>query len=376
MKPFRLYLLLFGIIGTYGGLTLHLYKLQIGSGLSAIAASPSRLAGFLEPHRGIITITNKNNDAIAITHNVPETVVVAVPREIQDVDRAIENMSPVLSLDGEALRTLLNTKKSYAVLLKNPSDEQIAAVREIKINGIRIETREKRDYIFGALASHVVGFVGPSGDNAAIEGRYGLEKEFNGLLEGTPGAWEGGASAEAVQGKDIATTIDREIQTQAEAILKNLIEKKKAVGGTIIVQNPKTGAIAAMASAPDFNPNEYSKSPISAFLNPAVQGRYEPGSVFKIITAAIGLDIKAFTPDTTFYDTGSLTFSDGKVIKNWDLKAHGLVTMTNIIEESLNTGAAFMERKIGHKPFYAYMDNFGFNEPTGIELPGEVAGNF
>lgn len=377
MKPFRLHLLIMGVIGIYAGLIFRLYDLQIAKGTlyAARAAFQYRLAGFLEPHRGIITVTDKNNAFIPVAINSAETVVMAVPREIQDIDRTIENLSPILNIDSQKLRKLLSAKKSYQLLIKNPSADQIIAVNEIQIAGIHIDDHEKRTYPFGQFASHAIGFVGPSADDAFIEGRYGLEKQFNDLLGGKPGIIENKSVTEPVQGIDIATTLDRAIQKESEIVLKNLIEKRQAVGGTIIVQNPATGAIIAMASAPDFNPNGYSLSPISAFINPAVQARYEPGSVFKIITAAIGLDTNAFTPDTTYYDTGALSFSNGKTIKNWDLKAHGTVTMTNVIEQSINTGAAFMERQIGHKPFYAYMDNFGFNEPTGIELPGEVAGN-
>lgn len=376
MKPFRAYIFLIGIIGIYAGLIFRLYDLQIAKGnfYSARAAFQYQIAGFLEPHRGIITVTDKTNALIPIAANAPETVVIAVPREIRDIDRTIENISPILAIDGEKLRDLLYSKKSYQLLLKNPSAEQIAAVNEAQIAGIRIDNQEKRTYPFGSFASHIIGFVGPS-DDASVEGRYGLEKQFNEALGGKPGAIENKSVTEPVQGTDIATTIDRTIQAESEAILKNLVEKKHAVGGTIMVQNPRTGVIIAMASAPDFNPNSYSLSNISSFTNPAVQARYEPGSVFKIITAAIGLNTGAFTPDTTYYDTGSLSFSDGKIIKNWDLKGHGTVTMTNVIEQSINTGAAFMERQIGHKPFYAYMNNFRFNEPTGIELPGEIAGN-
>ncbi len=376
MKPFRVYVFLISIIGIYAGLIFRLYDLQIAKGnfYSARAAFQYKIAGFLEPHRGIITATDKTNDHISIAINAPETVVIAVPREIQDIDRTIENISPIVMIEGEKLRELLRAKKSYQLLIKNPTAEQIAAINEAQIAGIRIDSQEKRTYPLGSFASHVIGFIGPS-DDTSIEGRYGLEKNFNEVLKGRPGTIENKSVTEPVQGSNIATTLDRAIQAESETILKDLVEKKHAVGGTIIVQNPKTGAILAMASAPDFNPNSYSLSPISSFTNPAVQARYEPGSVFKIITAAIGLDTGAFTPDTTYYDTGSLSFSDGKIIKNWDLKGHGTVTMTNVIEQSINTGAAFMERQIGHKPFYAYMNNFGFNEPTGIELPGEVAGN-
>src|SRR3989344_1794610 len=109
-------------------------------------------------------------------------------------------------------------------------------------------------------------------------------------------------------------------------------------------------------------------------MNPAVQAIYEPGSIFKVITMAIGLDSKKITPDTTFVDTGSVTL-DGRTIKNWDLKAHGRVTMTNVIEQSINTGAVYAMQQIGKDRFYNYVKQFGFQSLTGIALPGEQAGS-
>ena len=128
-----------------------------------------------------------------------------------------------------------------------------------------------------------------------------------------------------------------------------------------------------MGSYPSFDPNEYSEYPLKNFTNPAMQAVYEPGSVFKIFTMAAGIDSGKITPETGFYDSGSLVVN-GKTIKNWDLKAHGQVTMTEVIERSINTGAAFAERKTGHDNFYNYLLNFGFDEPTDVSLPGEISG--
>jgi len=129
-----------------------------------------------------------------------------------------------------------------------------------------------------------------------------------------------------------------------------------------------------MASLPNFNPNNYSKYPIQNFLNPATEKVYEPGSIFKVITMAIGLDSDSITPETTYVDKGSLTIN-GSTIKNWDLKAHGRQTMTNVIEQSLNTGAVFAEEQIGRSIFLEYLKKFGLGEISGISLSGEVRGN-
>ena len=142
----------------------------------------------------------------------------------------------------------------------------------------------------------------------------------------------------------------------------------------VIVQNPKTGAILTMAATPNFDPNTYNEFSISTFLNPNVESVYEPGSIFKMITMASALDAGKITPETTYNDTGSLVLN-GKTIRNWDLKAHGVMTMTQVIEKSLNTGAAFAERALGPEDFYDYLVKFGLKDKTSIDLPGEVVGS-
>lgn len=376
MKSLRSYLVFFGITVAYIGLGVRLYDIQIIKGplYSARAAMQYGLAGFREPHRGTITVTDKNGALFTIAENQSYGVIKATPNEIKDIDAAVENLSPLLGMEADAVRAILS-KKGFPVLLKNPTPEQSAKILETKIAGISVDEQEKRKYLQGTFASHVLGFTGPSGEDETVKGRYGIEKQFEKKLAGIPGSLADGTVTDPKQGETVTLTLDRPIQTQAETVLKKLVTDKRAEGGTIIVQEPATGKILAMASAPDFDPSRYSDYPLKNLTNPAVQARYEPGSVFKVITAAIGLDARAFTPNTTYYDTGTLAFPDGKIIRNWDLKAHGTMTMTNVIEESLNTGAAFMQTKIGNAPFYKYLAAFGFNDPTGIELPGEIAGN-
>ncbi len=377
MKPIRLYVIFFCIIGAYATLGIRLYDLQIRQGdfYFARAESQYRLAGFFEPHRGIIYITDKRNAKIPVATNISQRVVFAVPNEIKDIDTAVENLSPIIGAEANALRATLAKKGAYRIILKDPTDEQVVKISEANIVGVYIDTGNKRSYPLGTLAAHIIGFVSPGENDHTVQGRYGIEKEYEVALAGTPGSFNDTTTADPLHGADITLTIDQPIQKHAETILKRLVAEKKAAGGSIIVQEPATGKILAMTSIPDFNPNRYAEYPLATFTNPTVQARYEPGSVFKVLTAAIGLDTKTITPDMTYYDTGKLVFSDGKTVNNWDLKAYGTVTMTNVIEKSLNTGAAFMEKKIGHKKFYDYLVKFGLNAPTDIGLPGEVSGN-
>lgn len=358
-------------------LIFNIYTLQIKKGeyYSARAASQHRLAGFLEPRRGNIYFTDRNGNQIpaAITKAYP--MIFAVPKEINDPLSAAAALSPILGLPEEKLLAYLDKPGDpYELLIRKASSGQVQEVRELGIKGIYIDEENSRLYPFGKLASHILGFVGPTAEDDRPIGRYGLEFFYNEKLEGEAGRLENDRIVDPVDGKNIHLTIDSNIQTRAEEILLGLIQKYKAEGGMVIVQDPATGKILAMGSYPNFDPNNYSDYRLKSFLNPAIQSVYEPGSVMKVITMAAGLDAGKLTPETTFVDSGSLTL-DGRTIKNWDLKAHGKVTMTEIIERSINTGAAYAGKLVGKDLFYNYLVNFGFGTLTGIKLPGEVSGS-
>ncbi len=377
MNRFHFTILITSVLSAYFFLILNIYNLQIRNGqyYSEKAQSQYRLSGFLEPHRGLIYFSDKNNNRIPAVINKSHQTIFAVPKEIEDVDKTIENLGPILNIDQEQLRNKITQNNLYEPLLRKAGPEQISKINESPIKGIYIDDQEWRYYPFGELASQVLGFLGYNDQSNLASGQYGIEKRFNDLLGGKPGIIENGKATKPIRGDDIVLTIDRNIQIEIESKLKELVEKHSAVGGTIIAQESQTGKIIALANYPTFDLNNYSTYDIATFINPAVQSVYEPGSVFKVITMSAGLDSKKITPKTTYYDSGAITFSDGKKIKNWDLKAHGQINMSEVIEQSINTGSAFVESQIGHKAFYDYLDKFGFNDLTQIELPGEVSGN-
>jgi len=175
-------------------------------------------------------------------------------------------------------------------------------------------------------------------------------------------------------GQDVHLTIDYYVQAASEEILEKLVADYQAEGGMVIVMQPQKGDILAMSSLPNFDPNNYSEFKIKTFLNPAIQTIYEPGSIFKVITMAAGIDSGKIKPDTKFIDKGNVTINN-RVIRNWDLKAHGLVTMTNVMEESINTGMVFAVQKMGRDIFSNYLKRFRINQRTGIDFVGELIGN-
>ena len=232
----------------------------------------------------------------------------------------------------------------------------------------------KRVYPLGMFAAHVLGFVGYSGRNRV--GQYGVEASYDNVLSGLKRTqtWTLKSMDSSRDGEDIVLTIDPNIQDYVAAKLNAVLKRWSSPHGTIIVQDPMTGAILAMASSPSFDPNNYQTYGLSDFPNPATQEIFEPGSSFKPITMSAAIDSGAVTPDTTYNDTGAVTIG-AYTIRNYNEKANGIQTMRQVLERSLNTGTIFAERKTGDDTFLNYIVAFGIGQKAGIDLGGELSGN-
>ncbi len=361
----RFVLLVLTFTSLYGLLGFQLYKIQIinSAEFSKEAEIIKKFNADLALRRGQVFFTDRNQKLIPVSQNRDKPVIFAGPEEIKDPQKTSKLLAATISFKEEALTKILSKKNSrFEMLVEEPTKEQIDFVNNLKtenIKGIHIRDKQYRYYPYQQLGSHLLGFVGVNETYSEPIGLYGIEKFYNEKL--TPGG-------------DIKLTIDQNLQAQSEQILQKLIEEYDATGGTIIIQEPTTGKILTLANAPDFNPNQYSESPVKNFLNPAVQYVYEPGSVFKPLTMATGIETGALTPETIFNDSGSVTLN-GKTIKNWDEKAYGKVTMTNVIERSINTGAVYAQKLIGNAKFYEYLKKFGFAQKTDIDLPDETNGS-
>jgi len=371
----RITTLIFGFTFLYSALVWNIFNIQIGHGeyYSAKASSIFNSSGVLSPTRGNIYFTDKNGGSISMAINRESPVIFADTRHVDDVPEAVEKIAGIVDISKEELSKLLSRKNdAYVPLVRKATASQVEYLKNEPVFGINVGYEPLRYYPFDKAAAHLLGYV--SIDRSSSDGVYGVELGHNKSLKGISGNVSADGFRPPQNGKDLYLTIDRNIQSQAEEIMKRLIDNFHAEGGTVMVNNPKTGQLLAMASFPTFDPNDYGKYSIADFLNPAAQAVYEPGSVFKVITMAAGIDAGKITPDTTFYDTGFFVLN-GRTVKNWDLKAHGTMTMTNVIEKSLNTGAAYAEKMTGHKTFYDYLVKFGFKDITGADLPGEVRGS-
>jgi len=300
----------------------------------------------------------------------------------------------LLKLFAHLSSTSTNVIAAEKLELKNgqiiykQTDENIV---KFDLPGLGFDLQQHRYYPEKELASHLLGFVSYVDDEE--NGRYGLEEFFNTELFGDYGYLKSEKAAKGntiivndreyvkpKNGADLVLTVDRNIEFFACEKLREAVKKHEASGGSVIIIEPKTGAIMAMCSVPDFDPNEYKNvKDIRVYNNPAILDQYEPGSVFKVVTMAIAIDQNKVSPATTYKDEGQIMINGWpKPIRNSDFStkgAHGVVDMNAVLENSLNTGAIFAMRQAGVKVFSDYVKNFGFGEKTGIELGAESPGN-
>ncbi len=265
------------------------------------------------------------------------------------------------------------------------SAEQLLSLEEAV--AFSLEGRFRRVYPDGSLAASVLGFV----DVFSGTGQYGLEQYYDKELRGVDGEWHGVGDAwgeqilmslagyrPAQDGADLVLTLDRNIQYVAERILQEGIDGNKAVSGNILVLDPRTGAILAMANYPTYRPGAYGEDAWKArsmdiFINTAISAIYEPGSVFKVLTLAAALETRVIRPTDTYDDRGEIIVG-GHPILNSDEQAHGRTTMTELLAYSRNVGAAHVASLLGPTRFYEIIRRFGFSEITGVDLALEVPG--
>ncbi len=369
---------------------LRLFQIQILDHHNYVALAEDQY-GFYDkviPKRGKIFFQDKYSSELYLAAvNKKMNLIYAVPREIKNCGEAAEKLAEVLEIDREELsKTLNKPDDSYEIIRRKVDDGMAEKVRELKIRGIKTAPEDWRYYPGDSLAANVLGFVGYKGNDKI--GQYGTEGYFQKELAGQIGFGSlksenilskitGGESnfKTSRDGDDIVLTIDHTVQFIADKKLKETIEKFGAESGSVIIMNPKTGAILAMAQQPSYNPNKYFETKdLNHFINTNVRELYEPGSVMKPITMAIAIDDNKVSPETTYFDKGVVKIK-GWRIYNSDSKAHGEQTMTNVLEKSLNTGIVFVQQQIGKEKFRSGLKNFGLDTLTGVEIEEEIKGN-
>ena len=323
--------------------------------------------------RGIIF--DRNGQELAMSINVDS--VFAVPAEMPKPASTISLIARITKQDPRELLAKCEASKSFCWLARKPDPEISARIRSLNLRGVYFQKESKRYYPKGDLAAQVLGYVGM--DDSGLSG---IEREYESQLHGRPGAmlisvdarkkWFGSVEKQPTSGQNVVLTIDEKIQYIAERELQVAMEQTKAVAGTVIVENPRTGEILALANRPTFNPNLSKEITPEKLKNHAVSDVYEPGSTFKLVTISGALEEKVTRPDEVFdCQMGAIVYNGMRIR---DSKPHGLLTVADVLAESSDVGSIKIGLRLGEDRFYRYIRAFGFGQQTGIELPGETRG--
>jgi cell division protein FtsI (penicillin-binding protein 3) len=327
----------------------------------------------VEPRRG--NIYDRNGYALAMSIDVDS--IFAVPSEIHDQETTAAILGKVLDMPPQEIMARLQSSRNFAFIKRKVDGETSNRVKELNLRGIYFRKEPKRFYPKRELAAQVIGYVGMDD-----EGLGGLERAFDDDLRGIPGQelisidarrkWYSRVEKPPDPGQNLVLTIDQTIQYIAENALDQGMEDTKAIAGTVVVENPRTGEILALANRPTFNPNAFNSVPTESLKNRAVSDVYEPGSVFKIVTYSAAIDQHVVTPeDHVDCQHGSIDVFGMKI---HDHESLGVVTIAEALAHSSDVAAIKVGMKLGDERLYHYIHDYGFGQQTGIELPGETRG--
>lgn len=333
--------------------------------------------------RGSIFFSKKDKTLVTAGTITSGFKVAITPKSILDGDDVYMKLDPYIEMDKKTFLSKVAKKNDpYEEIIKGLKKEQADEIDNLKIKGVSIFKDNWRSYPGDNMASHTLGFLAYKDDS--LVGQYGLERFYDKNLSKPKDGSYVNFFAEVFSdiqntimdknNGDIVTTIEPIVQYNIESELRDTLEKWNADQIGAIVMNPQNGEIYAMASLPDFDLNNFKDvSDSSIYRNPLVENVFEFGSVIKPLVMAGGIDMGVVNPKTTYIDNGSVVV-DKKTINNFDKKGRGVVSMQDVLDQSLNTGMVFVENKMGHRNFRNYMKSYGIGEKTGIDLPNETSG--
>jgi cell division protein FtsI/penicillin-binding protein 2 len=301
----------------------------------------------------------------------------AVPTEVKDLPTAVSLITRITGDDYNLVLADCRAHKTFCWVARKANDETIQRINSLKLQGIHFQKEPKRFYPARDLAAQVLGSVGMEDS-----GQSGIEHEFDDELRGRPGKmfisvdarrqWFADVETQPDPGDNLVLTIDKNIQYIAEKELDQAVHDTQAIAGTVIVENPHTGEILALANRPTFNPNLRKQITPGALTNRAVSYVYEPGSTFKLVTISAALEEKITNPNEIFdCQMGAIVYNGMRIR---DSKPHGLLPVWGVLAESSDVGAIKIALRLGEDRFYKYIRAYGFGQQTGIELPGETRG--
>jgi cell division protein FtsI/penicillin-binding protein 2 len=356
--------------------------------ISLLAAKQHQVTFKLPSQRG--KIFDRSGQLLAT--DTPVANVVADPSLIPQAARSqvAGSLAPLLGMTATDILKQLEMPLKFEYLKHKVPRETADKITALHLAGIALEDNSRRSYLSSvdpaapteprSLASNLLGFVNDDGT-----GQYGLEQYYDAQLKGHDGyesTLKTGANETLVlsdvkkvlpqDGTSLQLGLDSQVQFFAEKALADGVRKTGAESGSVIIMEPSTGNIIAWADFPTFDANNFGRSDAKLFSDPVVSSLYEPGSVMKVVTLSGGLQSGAITPDYTFNETGSVSV-DGYNIQDWDHKPHGNISMTRVLELSLNVGAVKVQQMEGPNNFYKFLGAFGIGSLTGIDVADEVA---
>ena len=392
-KRLKIIVFLIPLLGVAILFRLFYWQIIRGPELQTKADRQHETTTYLKAKRG--NILDFEGNILAGTKNLYHLFVYKPQLEISNND-LIEALVQNLDKDPEAttdadvrqyLRDRLALDSNWVSLKHYVSPDAKERLDKLKITGLGFEDEYVRYYPESSMSAHLLGFVGQDASGEE-QGYFGLEGYEDRLLKGRGGKIRTEKDAKGnpilignyqflrtIEGKPITTTISKKIQYLTENLLKEGIAKYQAEAGNVIILDSKTGKIRAMASYPNYDPGNFSDYPSIYYKNPVVADLFEPGSVFKVIVMAAGINEKLVTPDTQCDICAGPVVIGKYAIKTWNEEYHSNSTMTDVIVNSDNTGMVFVARKLGKEKFVEYLKKYGLGEKTGVQLQEEVSGS-
>lgn len=378
--PRRLVVVFFALMGGFALMASRLFVLQVVEAPAYARLAEEQRTKFAEfpARRG--AILDRNGRALAIS--VDLQTVYADPSLVEDPRGTAGKLAEVLKMPASDIEALLTVPQSRFQYLKRQVQPDVARrIAKMDLAGVGMQTEAKRIYPDGSLAAQILGFVNIDGD-----AQEGIEVQYDDILHGKPGRMrleqdpsgrplpQAEFSYEApAPGDSLLLTIDKDIQYSTEVALSEAVGRYQASSGSAIVMDPRTGEILALANVPTFDPNDFSDSDAQDRRNRALTDVYEPGSVFKVVTASAALAEDVVTPTTRFTVPDQLQVAD-RVIHDSHYHATESMSVRQIIEQSSNVGTVMIGQRVGGELLDRYVRRFGFGTRTGLDFPAESPG--
>lgn len=378
-----IHILSIGVVCCALVLLIRLYDVQVRKGEHFSEISDRQYSSLkLDENfdRGLIVFSYKDGrDFFAASNQTGYTLAID-PSHLENPDKVYEELSKFETIDrADYDAKVAKSDDPYEELVKQVTEDKGKEILALRLPGVILEKKRWRFYPGNELGASILGFIAEKDDT--LKGQYGLERYYDDVLKKSSEDLYSNIFVELYSGLKktfgegrfsgtIVATIEPGVQAYAEELIVRIQSEWASKNTGIIVMDPDTGEIIAMAQHPTFNLNDFGNvDSVSQYNNNAVEDVYEMGSIIKPITMAVGLETKVVTADSTYNDQGSMTL-DGSTFYNYDKKARGVVDMQTVLNNSLNTGVAYVVGKVGNERFSSFMKKF-FSQETGIDLPGE-----